>query len=176
MDWLHLAYANIDCRTREVKFQLPSEPVLEWKGNDVVEKGRFISCHKAQKLISKGCIYHIVRVRDVDSDSPSLESVPIVNEFLDVFPDDLPGIPLEREIDFGIDLLPDTNPISIPPYRMDPVELKELEEKLQDLLDKGFIRPSKSPWGTPVLFLRKKDGSLRMCIDYQQLNKVTIKN
>ena len=139
-------------------------------------KGKFISCLKAQKLISKGCVYHIVHVRDVDADIPFLESVSIVSEFPDVFPEDLPGIPPEREIDFGIDLVPETNPISIPPYRMAPAELKELKEQLKDLLDKGFIRPSKSPWGAPVLFVRKKDGSLRMCIDYHQLNKVTIKN
>ena len=99
-----------------------------------------------------------------------------MNEFVDVFPEDLPGIPPEREIEFGIDLLPDTQPISIPPYRMAPAELKELKEQLKDLLEKGFIRPSISPWGAPVLFVRKKDGSLRMCIDYRQLNKVTVKN
>ncbi|WMV57559.1 hypothetical protein MTR67_050944, partial [Solanum verrucosum] len=77
-----------------------------------------------------------------------IESVPVVNEFLGVFPNDLPGVPPEREIDFGIDLLPDTQPISIPPYRMAPAELKELKEQLRDLLEKGFIRPSQSPWGT----------------------------
>ncbi|XP_070025917.1 uncharacterized protein [Nicotiana sylvestris] len=106
----------------------------------------------------------------------TLQSVPIVNEFPTAFPDELPGIPPEREIDFAIDLLPDTQPISIPPYRMAPAELRELKEQLKDLLDKGFIKTSTSPWGAPVLFVRKKDGSLRMCIDYMQLNKVTIKN
>ncbi|KAH0757858.1 hypothetical protein KY290_021351 [Solanum tuberosum] len=102
--------------------------------------------------------------------------VPIVREFPEVFPDYLPGIPPEREIDFGIDLIPDTRPISIPPYRMSPAELKELKEQLKDLLDKGFIRPIVSLWGAPILFVRKKDGSLRICIDYRLLNKVTIKN
>ena len=72
-----------------------------------------------------------------------------------------------KEIDFEIDLLPNTQPISIPPYRMAPAELKELKEQLKDLLDKGFIRPSISPWGVPVLFIKKKDGSLKMCIDYR---------
>ncbi|XP_070004405.1 uncharacterized protein [Nicotiana sylvestris] len=86
----------------------------------------------------------------------TLQSVPIVNEFPTVFPDELPGIPPKREIDFAIDLLPDTQPISIPPYRMAPAELRELKEQLKDLLDKGFIRPSTSPWGAPVLFVRKK--------------------
>ena len=99
-----------------------------------------------------------------------------MNEFPEVFPEDLPGVPPDKEIDFGIDVLPETQPISIPPYRMAPAELKELKEQLKDLLDKRFIRPNVSPRGAPVLFVRKKDGSLRMCIDYRQLNKVTIKN
>ncbi|WMV25158.1 hypothetical protein MTR67_018543, partial [Solanum verrucosum] len=94
-----------------------------------------------------GCIYHIVRVRDVDSKVPSLELVPIIDEVPQIFPDGLPDIPPEREIDLGIDLLPDTQPISIPPYRMALVELKELREILKYLLDKGFIRSSISPWG-----------------------------
>ena len=142
----------------------------------MVPKGKFISYLRARKLISKGCIYHLVRVKDDSVESPSLESVPIVNEFPKVFSDDLPGVPPDREIDFGIDVLPDTQSISIPPYRMTPAELKELKEQLKNLLDKGFIRPSVSPRGAHDLFVRKKDGSLRMCIDYRQLNKVTIKN
>ena len=127
-------------------------------------------------MISKGYIYHIVRVQDLDSEIPLIESVPVVSELPDVFPNDLPGISPEREIDFGIDFLPDTNLISILPYRMAPSKLKELKAQLKDLLDKGFMRTSISQWGAPVLFVKKKDGSLRMCIYYRQLNKVTIKN
>jgi hypothetical protein len=105
-----------------------------------------------------------------------IEEIPIVREFVDVFPEKLPRIPPDREIEFTIDLLPNTAPISKAPYRMASLELKELKDQLQELLDKGFIRPSVSPWGAPVLFVKKKDGSMRLCIDYQELNKVTIKN
>ena len=93
-----------------------------------------------------------------------------------MFSVDLPGMPPDRDIDFCIDLEPGTHPISIPPYRMAPAELRELKAQLQELLSKVFIRPSASPWGAPVLCVKKKDGSFRMCIDYRKLNKVTIKN
>ena len=82
----------------------------------------------------------------------------------------------DRDIDICIDLEPSPRPISIPPYGMAPAELRELKAQLQELLSKGFIRPSASPWGAPILFVKKKDGSFRMCIDYRQLNKVTVKN
>ena len=127
-------------------------------------------------MISKCYLYHLVQVKDSSLETPSLESVPVVCEFPGVFRKDLPRVSLEREIDFGIDLLLDTQAISISPYRMAPAEHKELKTQLKDLLDKDFIRPSISPWGAPVLFVKKKDDSLRMCIDYRQLNKVTIKN
>ena len=95
---------------------------------------------------------------------------------MDVFPDELPGLPPQTVVDFGIELHPGTSPISMTPHRMAPVELQELRVQLQELLDKGFIRPSTSPWGAPVLFTKKKDKTLRLRIDYRQLNRVTIKN
>ncbi|KAH0733004.1 hypothetical protein KY289_004192 [Solanum tuberosum] len=176
MDWLHACYVSIDCRTRVVKFQFPNDPVFEWMSSSIGPKGHFISYLKARKLVSKGCVFHLVRVNDSSVETPPIESVPVVSEFPKIFPDDLPGVPSERKIDFGIDIFLDTRHISIPPYRMAPAELKELKEKLKDLLEKGLIRPSVSPWSAPVLFVRKKDGSLRICIDYRELSKVTIKN
>nr|GFB92747.1 putative reverse transcriptase domain, aspartic peptidase domain protein [Tanacetum cinerariifolium] len=95
---------------------------------------------------------------------------------LDVFPDELPGIPPVRKVEFSIELIPGAEPISKAPYRMAPIELKELKDQLQELLERGFIRPSVSPWGAPVLFVRKKDGSMRLCINYRVLNKITIRN
>ena len=100
----------------------------------------------------------------------------MVCDYVGVFPDELPGLPLHRDVDFGIELHPGTSPISMTPYWMAPVKLQELRVQLQELLDKGFIRPRASPWGAPVLFAKKKDKTLRMCIDYRQLNRITIKN
>ena len=97
-------------------------------------------------------------------------------EFPDIFLEEIPGLPPMREVEFTIKLLLGTAPISIAPYRMAPAELGELKLQLQELLSKGFIRPSVSPWGAPVLFVKKKDGSLRMCIDYRRLNHVIAKN
>ena len=119
---------------------------------------------------------HLVSGNDIDHDIPSIDSVPVVNEFQAFFPDDFPWIPQPQEIDFNIDLDHDTKPISIPPYRIAPAELKELKLQLKHLTDKDFIQPSISPWKSVVLFVKNKDGTLRMCIDYRQLNKVTIKN
>ncbi|GJV11605.1 putative reverse transcriptase domain-containing protein [Tanacetum coccineum] len=105
-----------------------------------------------------------------------LEDVPIVRDFPEVFPEELPGLPPTRQVEFQIDLMPGAAPVARAPYRLAPSEMKELSEQLQELSDKGFIRPSSSPWGAPVLFVKKKDGSFRMCIDYQELNKLTVKN
>ena len=105
-----------------------------------------------------------------------IDTVPIVNEFTDVFPENLPGIPPSRAVDFGIELVPGTGPIFKAPYRMAPAQLIELKSQLQDLLYKCFIRPSVSPWSAPMLFVKKKDGPMRLCIDYKELNKRTVKN
>ena len=104
------------------------------------------------------------------------EDVSVVRDYVSVFPRDLPGLPPDREIVFSIELMPGTAPISRAPYRLAPAELKEIKVQLEDMIEKGFIRPSHLPWGAPVLFVKKKDGSLRLCIDYKGLNKVTIKN
>ncbi|KAD3641214.1 hypothetical protein E3N88_30438 [Mikania micrantha] len=105
-----------------------------------------------------------------------IKDIAIVRDYPEVFPDDLSGLPPARQVEFQIDLTPGAAPIAKAPYRLAPTEMQELSNQLQELLDKGFIRPSFSPWGAPVLFVKKKDGSFHMCIDYRELNKVTIKN
>ncbi|KAL4369710.1 hypothetical protein GQ457_05G021670 [Hibiscus cannabinus] len=103
-----------------------------------------------------------------------LPTIPVVSEFVNVFPMELPGFPSTRELEFEIDIQPETNPVSITPYRMAQIELKELKKQIEELQDKGFIRPITSPWGAPILFVKKNDGSMRLCIDYRQLNRCNI--
>ncbi|GJR53121.1 putative reverse transcriptase domain-containing protein, partial [Tanacetum coccineum] len=105
-----------------------------------------------------------------------LDDIHVVREFPEVFPDDLSGLPPIREVEFRIDLIPGALPVAKAPYRLAPSEMNELSNQLEELQEKGFIRPSSSPWGAPVLFVKKKDGAMRMCIDYRELNKLTIKN
>ena len=166
----------MDCFRKEVILRRPGLPVVIFYGERRRAPSGLISSISARWLLQKGCKGYVAHVVDARNDEVRLEDVPVVREFLDVFPDDLPGLPPERETDFPINLVPGTTPIFLPPYRMAPTELKELKAQLQELVDGGFIRPSISPWGAPVLFVKKKDGTWRLCVDYRQLNKVTIHN
>nr|GEZ23132.1 putative reverse transcriptase domain-containing protein [Tanacetum cinerariifolium] len=113
---------------------------------------------------------------NVKVDEPKLSDISVVRDFVEVFSEDLSGLPPQRQVEFRIDLVPGVTPVAKSPYRLAPSEMKELSAQLQELQDKGFIRPSHSPRGAPILFVKKKDGALRMCIDYKELNKLTIKN
>ena len=130
----------------------------------------------ARMMVRKGCEAYLAYVIDTKKAKLSLSYIPIVSDYPDVFPEELPGLPPQRDIEFAINVVPGATLASITPYRMALVELKELKLRLQELLEKGFIRPSVSPWGAPVLFVKKKDGTLRLCVDYRQLNKMTVKN
>jgi hypothetical protein len=154
MDWLTQHQVILDIATRMVEIHSPTS------GQTTLYLPKIEDINP--------CSYAAITVQ--------LENIPVVCEYPDVFPDDLPGMPQDRDVEFVIELQPGTAPISKRPYRMPPKELAELKNQLQELLDKGYIRPSSSPWGSPALFVKKKDGSLRMCVDYRPLNAVTIKN
>ncbi|EOY19242.1 Uncharacterized protein TCM_044240 [Theobroma cacao] len=176
MDWLAPCHASVDCYHKLVKFDFPCERSFSIQGDRSNAPTNLISVMSTRKLLRQDCLGYLAVVRDTQVKVGDISQVSVVNKFKDVFSEELPCLPPEREIEFCIDLIPYSRPISIPPYRMAFAELKELKDQLEDLLDKGFIRPSVSPWGAPVLFVKKKDGSLRLCIDYLQLNKVMVKN
>lgn len=131
-----------------------------------------------KRAARKGCKIFVVHLVDSENseDKQSIENITVLKDFTDVFSKEVPGLPPKRELDFTIELVPGAIPISKAPYRMNIIELNELKSQLKELIDKGYIRPSVSPWGAPVLFVKKKDGTLRLCMDYRQLNKLTIKN
>ncbi|GJY28948.1 putative reverse transcriptase domain-containing protein [Tanacetum coccineum] len=156
MDWLSYHRAVIVCYEKIVRIPLPNGEILEIHGERPEKDPKSLSCIKA--------------------DEKRLDDIRTVRDFPEVFPDDLTGLPPVREIEFRIDLIPGALPVVKSPYRLAPSEMQELSNQLKELQEKGFIRPSHSPWGAPVLFVKKKDGALRMCIDYRELNKLTIKN
>nr|AAN01260.1 Putative retroelement [Oryza sativa Japonica Group]AAP53141.1 retrotransposon protein, putative, Ty3-gypsy subclass [Oryza sativa Japonica Group] len=151
MDWLARHKGVIDCANRKVTLNSYD--------------GRVVTVHALSSESLRSRLNQI-----------TLEEIPIVREYPDVFPDDLPGMPPKRDIEFRIDLVPGTTPIHKRPYRMAANELAEVKRQVDDLLQKGYIRPSSSPWGAPVIFVEKKDHTQRMCVDYRALNDVTIKN
>jgi hypothetical protein len=155
MSWLRKAKAIIQCGRGTVELASP--------------KGERFQVQIAVTTSSKCAMFFIAKEFVGDN-------IHVVRDFPDVFPEELPGMPLEREVEFVIDLLPGTAPISKRPYKMSVEELKELKKQLTELQEAGYIRPSSSPWGASVLFVQKKDGSQRMCVDYRSLNDVTVKN
>ncbi|KAG8491593.1 hypothetical protein CXB51_014776 [Gossypium anomalum] len=148
MDWLTVHDAVVNCKRKTIDLRCANNEIVRVESTDLNRMTAIISSMIAQKYVRKGY----------------------------VFPEELPGLPPIREVEFGIELAPSTTPISIAPYHMAPTKLKELKTQMQELTNRGFARPSFSPWGAPVLFMKKKDGTMRMCIDYRQLNKVKIKN
>jgi hypothetical protein len=154
MDWLHKHYGVIQCRKRSVVLTSPQKNRIEFKVDASSEEQGTVNSAKGK----------------------SLEEIKVVNEYPDVFPDELPGMPPDCDIEFHIELLPGTAPIYIRPYVMSVKDLAKLKKQIDELLSKGYIRSSSSPWGSPILFVDKKDGSIRMCIDYRPLNDVIIKN
>ncbi|GJW89019.1 putative reverse transcriptase domain-containing protein [Tanacetum coccineum] len=183
MDWLAKNHAVIVCDEKIVRIPYGNEIlIVQGDKSDKEKKSTLsiISCVKAQKYIEKGCQLFLAQVMVKETEDKSkekrLEDVPTVRDFPEVFPEDLPGLPPIRQVEFQIDLVPGAAPVARAPYRLAPSEMEELSTQLQELSDKGFIRPSSSPWGALVLFVKKKDGSFRMCIDYRELNKLTVKN
>ncbi|XP_060170570.1 uncharacterized protein LOC132601503 [Lycium barbarum] len=145
MDWLHRYHAVVDCSSKHVTFRAPSFSHIIVQGERSLTS-YFISAVVARKMVSQDCEAYLAHIFDTHLESPSLKDIPVVCEFPDVFPENLPGLPPEREVEFPIEVIHGTTPISITPYRMAPAELKELKIQLQELLQKGFIRPSVSPW------------------------------
>ncbi|GJX98145.1 putative reverse transcriptase domain-containing protein [Tanacetum coccineum] len=156
MDWLSKRRAKIVCFEKIVQIPLSNGEILEVQGERL-----------------EG---NLKQLKTIKVNEPKLEDIPVVREFLGVFPEDLSGLPPSCEVEFRIDLIPGAMPVANSPYRLAPTEMQELSNQLKELQDKGFIRLSSSPWGAPVLFVKKKDGLFRMCIDYRELNKLTIKN
>nr|GEY49936.1 putative reverse transcriptase domain-containing protein [Tanacetum cinerariifolium] len=183
MDWLRRCYVVIVCDEKLVQIPYGNE-TLTFCGNES-NNGRdsrltVISSSKAQEYMAKGCQIFMAQIsvkkEEDKSEGKQLKDVPIIQDFLEVFLKDFPGLPPARPVEFQIDLIPGAAPVARAPYRLAPSEMKELSKQLQELSDKGFRRPSSSPWGAPILFFKKKDGSFRMYIDYRELNKLTVKN
>jgi hypothetical protein len=159
VDWLSEHKVLINRTKKYVKLTTPVGKELEFVAEPVVT--------------AKG-VANRAKVNQMDaSQGPE---VPVVSEFPDFFPEELPGLPPNRDIEFVIELMPGIAPIYKSPYRMATPELAELKEHIKEFLEKGFVHPSSSPWGAPVIFVSKKDSTQRLCVDYRTLNEVTIKN
>nr|GEU64737.1 putative reverse transcriptase domain-containing protein [Tanacetum cinerariifolium] len=175
MDWLVERDTLIVCSKKEVHVPYRKKTLVV-KSDSGVSRLKVISCIKARKYIERGSQLFLAQVTETEPSKKQLRDVPVICNFPEVFPEDLPGLPPPRQVEFKIKLIPGAAPIVCTPYRLAPSELKELSDQLKELSEKGFIRLSSSPWGAPVLFVKNNDGSFRMCIDYKELNKLTVKN
>ena len=159
-------YVHIKCFRKTVRFSSAEEE----------GETEFLTTKQLKQLMRDGIqMFSLIASLSIENQEV-IDKLQVVCEFPEVFPDEIPDVPPEREVEFSIDLIPGTKPVSMALYRMSASELAELEKQLEDLLDKKFVRPSVLPWEAPMLLVKKKDGSMRLCIDYRQLNKVTIKN
>ncbi|GKD83349.1 putative reverse transcriptase domain-containing protein, partial [Tanacetum coccineum] len=175
MDWLSKYHARIICDEKVVHIPIYGETLII-QGDRSKTRLSLISCIKTKRYISRGYQVFIAQVMEKKSDKKQLEDIPVVREFPEIFPEDIPGLPSVRQVDFLIDLIPGVAPVAREPYRLAPSEMQELSDQLQELAGRGFIRLSTSPWGAPVLFVKNKYIYFRMCIDYWELNKLTVKN
>ncbi|XP_016185575.1 uncharacterized protein LOC107627238 [Arachis ipaensis] len=168
-DWLSKNRVLLDCFERTIRF------MPEGENGAVVVTGYYLN---SVMVHCSGEEYqgYIFLAANTLGDAQNLDQILVVKNFLEVFPEDIPEFPPQRKIEFAIKLVPGAGPVSIAPYRMAPIELAELKTKLEEILNKRFIRPSVSSWGAPVLLVKKKNGGMRLCVDYRQLNKVTVKN
>ncbi|GJV64757.1 retrotransposon protein, putative, ty3-gypsy subclass [Tanacetum coccineum] len=182
MDWMAKHRAEVVCYEKYIRVPYGNDMlIIQGERCGVKNESRLevISSIRTQRYFNKGCqVFLIQMMKKEETKVPErrIEDVPIVKDFLEVFPKDFPGLPPIRQVEFHIELIPGAAPVTRAPYRLAPAKMKELAEQLKELSDKGFIRPSSSPWGVPILFFKKKDGSFRMCIDYRELNKLTVKN
>jgi hypothetical protein len=177
MDWIVAHKTKSDCYNKTLECKDEEGRNITLQGIEKHVSVRQISTLQVNKYCRKGCpLYEIQVLNSVENSKPILEDHPILREYKDVFPEELPGLPPRKDIFFSIELVPGAVPVSRTPQRTSTPELVELKLQLKDMLDKGYIWPSLSPWGAPTLFVKKKDGTLRLCIDYRQLNKMTIKN
>jgi len=141
MNWLSKDKALIDCYAKSVTFQTPEGERMIFEGERILKPIALISVVTAQKLLRKGCMGYLAYILNSDDEGPRLKDIPVVKEFPDVFPEELPGLPPEREVEVSIDTFLEVPPIAQQPYRMAPAELNELKTQLHELLNKGFIRP-----------------------------------
>ncbi|KAJ0844233.1 putative nucleotidyltransferase, Ribonuclease H [Helianthus annuus] len=156
MDWLAKYRAEIVCFEKIIRMPLSSGEILQVRGEKPAGGLKLMSCFKARKYLRKNYVAFLAHVVADKGKGKSIQDIPVVRDYSEVFPEDLPGLPPARQVEFRIDLVPGANPIARAPYRLAPSEMQELSKQLQELSNKGFIRPSFSPWGAPVLFVKKR--------------------